>query len=123
MYVVGHRVQQKEGIQTTASGLQYKVHQGGEGANPTPESTVVVHYTGKLLDGSVFDSSFERGEPAEFGVGQVIAGWQEALQLMKAGAQYEVWIPSELGYGPSGAGNSIGPNEVLHFLISLIEVK
>ena len=112
----------KEGIKTLDSGLQYRVHNEGEGTQPTAASKVKVHYTGKLLNGTVFDSSYERGEPAEFGVGQVIPGWQEILTHMKPGAKFEVWIPSELGYGARGAGGSIGPNETLHFLIELIEI-
>ena len=113
---------EKEGVQTTASGLQYKVIEAGEGGKPSASDSVRVHYEGRLLDGTVFDSSFQRGEPAVFGVGQVIPGWQEALQLMSAGAKYEVWIPSDLAYGPQGAGGNIGPNETLNFTIELIEV-
>ena len=113
---------EKEGVQTTASGLQYKVIEAGEGGKPSASDSVRVHYEGRLLDGTVFDSSFQRGEPAVFGVGQVIPGWQEALQLMSAGAKYEVWIPSDLAYGPQGAGGSIGPNETLNFTIELIEI-
>ena len=81
-----------------------------------------VHYEGRLLNGTVFDSSYARGEPATFGVGQVIPGWQEALQLMPAGSKWEVWIPSELAYGEQGAGGDIGPNETLNFTIELIEI-
>ena len=113
---------EKEGVQTTASGLQYKVIEAGEGGKPSASDSVRVHYEGRLLDGTVFDSSFQRGEPAVFGVGQVIPGWQEALQLMSAGAKYEVWIPSDLAYGPQGAGGNIGPNETLNFTIELIEI-
>jgi FKBP-type peptidyl-prolyl cis-trans isomerase FklB len=113
---------EKEGVQTTTSGLQYKVIEAGEGDKATAADSVRVHYEGRLLDGKVFDSSFQRGEPAVFGVGQVIPGWQEALQLMSAGAKYEVWIPSGLAYGPQGAGADIGPNETLNFTIELIEI-
>jgi FKBP-type peptidyl-prolyl cis-trans isomerase FklB len=109
----------KPGITTTASGLQYKVTTAGTGAKPAASDQVKVHYEGRLLDGTVFDSSYQRGEPAKFGVGQVIPGWQEALQLMPVGSKWEVWIPSELAYGPTGAGGAIGPNEVLNFTIEL----
>lgn len=111
-----------EGITTTESGLQYKIVSAGEGDSPTAADQVKVHYEGRLLDGSVFDSSYDRGAPATFGVGQVIPGWTEALQLMKLGAKWEVWIPSEIAYGPRGAGADIGPNEVLNFTIELLEV-
>lgn len=112
----------KEGVQTTASGLQYKVVKAGEGSKPGAGDTVKVHYEGRLLDGTVFDSSFARGEPATFGVGQVIPGWQEAIQLMSPGSTFEVWIPSDLAYGAQGAGSGIGPNETLNFTIELLEV-
>lgn len=113
----------KEGVITTESGLQYRVVQQGEGdVKPTTESQVKVHYTGRLLDGTVFDSSLQRGEPAVFGVTQVIRGWTEALQLMTPGSKYVVWIPSELGYGAQGAGQMIKPNSVLEFEIELIEI-
>lgn len=112
-----------EGVTTTESGLQYKVETAGEGANPTAESTVSVHYEGRLLDGTVFDSSLQRGQPATFAVGQVIPGWTEALQLMVPGAKWQVWIPSELAYGERGAGEDIGPHEVLNFTIELLEIK
>lgn len=111
-----------EGITTTESGLQYKVVTEGEGTSPTASDTVSVHYEGRLLDGKVFDSSYDRGAPASFGVGQVIPGWTEALQLMKPGSKWEVWIPSEIAYGARGAGADIGPNEVLNFTIELLEV-
>jgi FKBP-type peptidyl-prolyl cis-trans isomerase len=107
---------------TTASGLQYKVTTAGTGAKPAATDMVKVHYEGRLLDGTVFDSSIQRGEAATFGVGQVIPGWQEALQLMPAGSKWEVWIPSDLAYGVTGAGGAIGPNEVLNFTIELIEI-
>lgn len=114
--------QEKEGVKTTDSGLQYKVTEAGDGPKPTASDTVKVNYEGRLLNGQVFDSSFARGEPATFGVGQVIPGWQEALQLMPVGATYEVWIPSDLAYGAQGAGADIGPNETLNFTIELLEI-
>jgi FKBP-type peptidyl-prolyl cis-trans isomerase FklB len=104
------------------SGLQYRIVEAGEGESPTETDTVKVHYRGRLLDGTEFDSSYSRGQPAELGVGQVIPGWQEALQLMPVGAKWEVWIPASLAYGDQGAG-SIGPNETLHFDIELLEIK
>lgn len=111
-----------DGITTTESGLQYKVVAEGEGDSPTVSDTVSVHYTGRLLDGTVFDSSVQRGQPAQFPVGGVIKGWTEALQLMKPGGKLEVWIPAELAYGTRGAGNDIGPNEVLNFEMELLSV-
>ena len=96
--------------------------EGVAGEKPTETDTVVVHYRGRLLDGTEFDSSFGRGEPTELTVGQVIPGWQEALQLMPEGAIWEVWIPASLAYGSDGAG-TIGPNQTLHFDIQLIEIK
>ncbi len=113
----------KEGVVQTASGLQYKVIKAGTGKAPTKESTVTVHYRGTLLDGKEFDSSFARGEPASFQVGGVIPGWQEALQLMKEGARWQVFIPADLAYGERGAGGAIGPNETLIFEVELISVK
>lgn len=113
----------KEGVTTTESGLQYKIIQKGEGEEkPTTEDQVKVHYTGRLLDGTVFDSSVQRGEPATFGVTQVIKGWTEVLQLMTPGSKYMVWIPSELGYGSQGAGQMIKPNSVLEFEVELLEI-
>lgn len=109
-------------IVTTASGLQYEVLAEGAGASPTATDRVVVHYTGKLIDGTVFDSSVERGEPATFGVTQVIPGWVEALQLMKPGAKWRVYIPSNLAYGPQGAGGAIGPNATLIFDVELLSI-
>lgn len=109
-------------VKTTASGLQYEVFKEGEGPQPTAADQVVVHYTGKLIDGTVFDSSEERGTPATFGVSQVIPGWVEALQLMKAGSTWRLFIPSALAYGPQGAGGVIGPNQTLIFDVTLIEV-
>ena len=113
----------KEGVQRTASGLQYKVLEKGDGATPGPKERVKVHYKGKLIDGTVFDNSYERGAPATFQVNRVIKGWQEGLQLMKAGGKYKFYIPPRLGYGESGAGEKIGPNEVLIFTVKLLAVK
>lgn len=113
----------KEGVKVTASGLQYKVLEAGTGKAPTEESNVTVHYTGKLLDGNVFDSSVERGEPATFGVGQVIEGWTEALQLMHEGDKFELYIPYELAYGERGAGGEIPPYATLIFEVQLIKVN
>lgn len=107
---------------TTPSGLQYEVLVEGHGPKPTPQSQVKVHYEGRLIDGTVFDSSIERGEPATFGVTQVIPGWVEALQLMNAGSKWRLHIPSELAYGPQGAGGVIGPNSTLIFDVELLEV-
>ena len=90
---------------------------------PVADDRVVVHYRGRLLDGTEFDSSYGRGEPAEFMLGAVIPGWQAALQLMPVGSHWEVWIPAELAYGEQGAGGSIGPNQTLHFEIELLEIK
>lgn len=109
-------------VKTTPSGLQYEVLEEGTGATPTANDQVKVHYTGKLIDGTVFDSSVERGEPATFGVTQVIPGWVEALQLMKAGSKWRLFIPSDLAYGPRGAGGLIGPNQTLIFDVELLEV-
>lgn len=109
-------------VKTTASGLQYEVLAEGNGDKPTANDTVVVHYTGKLIDGTVFDSSVERGQPATFGVTQVIPGWVEALQLMSVGAKWRLFIPSNLAYGPNGAGNLIGPNATLIFDVELLNI-
>lgn len=114
---------QREEVTTTASGLQYEVLQVGTGAQPDSNSTVTVHYTGKLIDGQVFDSSVERGQPATFGVGQVIPGWTEALQLMQEGAKYRLFIPYNLAYGERGAGQAIPPYATLIFDVELITVK
>lgn len=109
-------------VMTTASGLQYEILKDGDGPQPSADDQVVVHYTGKLIDGTVFDSSEDRGTPATFGVTQVIPGWVEALQLMKAGSKWRLFIPSALAYGPQGAGGVIGPNQTLVFDVTLIEV-
>jgi FKBP-type peptidyl-prolyl cis-trans isomerase len=110
----------KEGVVTTESGLQYKVVTEGSGPKPTKESTVEVHYAGKLLDGTEFDSSIKRGVPVKFGVTQVIPGWTEALQLMSEGSKWELYIPADLGYGAGGQG-PIGPNSVLIFEVELLK--
>ncbi|MCL4110199.1 UNVERIFIED_CONTAM: hypothetical protein GTU68_026719 [Idotea baltica] len=114
----------REEVTTTASGLQYEVLESGSGgASPTHSSTVVTHYHGTLVDGTVFDSSVERGDPAEFGVGQVIAGWTEALQMMSVGDKWRIACPPELAYGEQGAGDSIPPNTPLVFEIQLIDIR
>ena len=113
----------KDGVLVTESGLQYKEVTAGEGPIPTAEQTVVVHYKGTLVDGTVFDSSYERGEPAEFPVTGVIQGWVEALQLMNVGDKFELTIPSELAYGTRGSGQTIGPDSTLLFDVELIEIK
>lgn len=110
-------------VKTTPSGLQYEVLEQGNGPKPAAGDRVTVHYTGKLIDGTVFDSSEERGEPATFGVNQVIPGWVEALQLMNEGSRWRLFIPSALAYGPSGAGGVIGPNQTLIFDVQLIKVE
>ena len=110
-------------VTTTASGLQYEVLQEGSGEKPTSSSKVTVHYTGKLLDGTVFDSSVERGQPATFGVTQVIGGWTEALQLMSPGAKYRLFIPYNLAYGERGAGQDIKPYATLIFDVELISIN
>ena len=112
----------KPGVMTTPSGLQYKVITEGKGAKPAGEAQVKVHYTGTLVDGTKFDSSVDRGEPAVFGLNQVIPGWTEGLQLMTVGSKYMLYIPPALGYGPQGAGGSIGPNEALIFEVELLEI-
>lgn len=112
----------KEGVKTTESGLQYKVVTEGTGEIPKAEDTVKVHYTGTFVNGEKFDSSVDRGEPAMFGVGQVIPGWTEALQMMKVGSKWQLAIPSDLAYGPEGRGPSMPPNSVLLFDVELIEI-
>jgi FKBP-type peptidyl-prolyl cis-trans isomerase FklB len=114
---------QRDAVTQTESGLQYEVLSEGDGAQPTISDTVVVHYEGALLDGSVFDSSYERGNAATLPLNGVIQGWQEGLQLMKEGAKYKFFIPADLAYGESGAGERIGPNEALVFEVELLEVK
>ncbi|MFJ5298386.1 FKBP-type peptidyl-prolyl cis-trans isomerase [Pseudomonas sp. NPDC088368] len=111
----------REGVTTLDSGLQFEVITQGDGAQPTRESNVRTHYHGMLVDGTVFDSSYDRGEPAEFPVGGVIAGWTEALQLMKAGSKWRLHVPSELAYGAQGVG-SIPPHSVLVFDVELLDV-
>ena len=111
-----------EGVVTTESGLQYKVVTAGEGDKPSAEDTVTVHYEGRLINGEVFDSSIERGEPATFPVGGVIAGWTEALQMMPAGSTWQLVIPPELAYGERGAGGRILPNSALVFDVELISI-
>ena len=113
----------KPGVKTTASGLQYKVIKSGTGRTPTLKDTVKVHYQGTLIDGTVFDSSIARGEPAVFPVKGVIAGWTEALLLMKEGDTYQLAIPASLAYGVAGAGDKIGPNSVLVFDVELIDIE
>lgn len=113
----------QEGVIVTASGLQYKILNEGAGKKASAESNVTVHYTGKLIDGTVFDSSVERGEPATFGVGQVIEGWTESLQLMREGDKWMLFVPSDLAYGERGAGNVIPPHAVLIFEVELIKVE
>ncbi len=115
----------KPGVVTTPSGLQYKVLVEGKGKKPTEKSTVVTHYSGKLLDGTEFDSSYKRGEPATFPVsgGGLIRGWTEGLQLMREGSKYEFYIPANLAYGEAGAGSVIPPNATLIFQVELVAVK
>ena len=113
----------QKGVITTASGLQYLVLREGSGPRPNPTSNVRVNYEGKLLDGTVFDSSYERGQPAEFGLNQVIAGWTEGVALMPVGGKYRFWIPSELAYGANGApGGKIGPDATLTFDVELLGI-
>ncbi len=114
----------KEGVKTTASGLQYKIEKEGAGKTPSATDTVKVHYKGTLLDGKEFDSSYKRNEPIEFPLNRVIKGWTEGVQLMKEGGKVTLYIPSQLAYGPSGTpGGPIGPDETLIFEIELLEVK
>ncbi len=113
----------KEGVKTTASGLQYIVLRPGNGRKPKAADTVVCHYEGQLIDGTLFDSSIKRGEPAAFALNQVISGWTEGLQLMEEGAKYRFFIPYHLGYGEQGAGAQIPPFSALIFDVELIEVK
>ena len=116
------RNKNKEGVKTTASGLQYEILEEGNGPTPDADDRVRVHYHGTTIDGNVFDSSVERGEPAVFGVAQVIPGWTEALQMMPVGSRWKIYIPSDLAYGERGAGGDIGPNTVLIFEVELLEI-
>ncbi len=113
----------KEGVIELENGLQYKIITPGSGKKPAATDTVSVHYRGTLIDGTEFDSSYKRGAPAEFPVNRVIPGWTQILQLMSEGAKWQVYIPSNLAYGPKGAGADIGPNATLIFDIELLEVK
>lgn len=113
----------KEGVKTTASGLQYKVIKEGTGKTPKSTDTVTVNYRGALIDGTEFDSSYKRNEPTSFPVNGVIPGWTEALQLMKTGSKYQLFIPSNLAYGERGAGGQIGPNATLIFEVELLSIK
>ena len=113
----------KSGVKTTASGLQYKTTVVGKGKRPTADSTVTVHYTGRLVDGQVFDSSVERGEPIEFALNQVIEGWTEGVQLMKEGGKTTLYVPAKLGYAEQGVEGNIPPNSVLIFDIELLKVQ
>ena len=115
----------KNGVKTTASGLQYRVIRPGkeDGKQPGPRSKVTVNYEGRHLDGTVFDSSYKRNKPIEFRLNQVIRGWTEGLQLMTEGAKYQLYIPSNLAYGARGAGQAIGPSETLIFDVELLRVN
>lgn len=113
----------KPGVITTPSGLQYKVEKEGTGPKPTADDQVKVHYTGKLIDGTKFESTLDSGEPAVFEVGRVIKGWTEGVQLMPVGSKYTFWIPSELAYGAQGAGRDIKPNSALVFEIELLGIE
>lgn len=113
----------KDGVKTTASGLQYKVVSEGKGAKPKADDTVEVNYKGTLIDGTEFDSSYKRGQSVTFPVNGVIPGWTEALQLMPVGSKFELYIPSDLAYGPGGTGGVIGPNQALIFEVELIDIK
>jgi len=112
----------KEGVKVLPSGLQYKVREAGNGKSPGPEDTVECHYKGTLIDGTVFDSSYRRGQPAQFQVNGVIKGWIEALQLMKTGSKWMLFIPSELAYGDRGAGSVIKPGATLIFEVELLRI-
>lgn len=112
----------EEGVVSLPNGLQYKILQAGSGEKPTPSDTVTVDYEGTLVDGEVFDSSYKRGQPAQFGVSQVIPGWTQALQLMQEDATWMLYIPSDLAYGARGVG-SIPPNSVLIFKVHLLKIN
>ena len=113
----------KEGVVTLPTGLQYKVLKEGTGPKPAASDTVVCNYRGTLIDGTEFDSSYKRGEPATFSVNQVIKGWTEALQLMPVGSKWQLYIPPDLAYGSNGAGNAIGPDSTLVFEVELLSIK
>ena len=113
----------REGVKTTASGLQYEMLTEGTGAQPKTSDKVTVHYKGTLIDGTEFDSSYSRGQPVSFPLGNVIPGWTEGLQLMKVGGKAKLYIPSALGYGERGAGAKIGPNETLVFEVELLGIE
>ena len=113
----------RDGVVTLPSGVQYRIITDGDGPKPSATDNVLVHYTGKLLDGTVFDSSVERGSPATLRLNQVIKGWQEGLQLMEVGSKYELFIPSHLAYGRKGSGGKIKPNQSLIFEVELLEIK
>ena len=113
----------KEGVITLSNGMQYKVLTAGTGAKPLLSDTVTVNYEGKLINGQVFDSSYQRGQSISFPLSGVIEGWQQGLQLMKTGATWELYIPSDLAYGSRGAPGAIGPNETLIFKVNLIAIK
>lgn len=113
----------KQGVVTLPSGLQYKILQEGTGPKPAADDTVTVNYRGTLVNGTEFDSSFKRGQPASFPVGGIIKGWNEGLQLMPAGSKWQLFIPPDLAYGPRGAGPTIGPNSTLVFEIELLSVQ
>jgi FKBP-type peptidyl-prolyl cis-trans isomerase FklB len=113
----------QQGVVTLPSGLQYKIIKAGEGKKPTASDTVECNYRGTLIDGNEFDSSYRRGQPATFGVSQVIPGWQEALQLMSVGSKWQLFVPADLAYGERGAGREIGPNSTLIFEVELLAIK
>jgi len=119
-FLAGNRA--REGVVVLDSGLQYLEITKGEGESPAKTDTVTVHYRGTLIDGTEFDSSFKRGQPAQFQVDKVIAGWTQALQLMAVGSKWEIWIPAALAYGERGAGAQIGPNTTLHFEVELLAI-
>jgi len=113
----------KEGVVTLPSGLQYKILKAGDGKKPTEADTVECNYRGSLINGTEFDSSYRRGQPATFGVTQVIPGWREALQLMAVGSKWQLFVPPDLAYGERGAGSEIGPNATLIFEVELLAIK